>query len=100
MIQAARQRLGLDPPTKDLASSASFFQSWGDSGLSSSHSFMTVPGRGSKGRPSPEATSDSTRSRGSLTTNRPRDESVANILPPTLSAEPPKPVPFWSTFGR
>ena len=83
--------------TNARASCARGSHSSDDVGARASHSFITRPSRrGSKRSPSPEATSASTRWRGNLTTSRPC-ESMAKILPRTLSASDPKPLPDCST---
>lgn len=72
------------PLTKALASAARAFQrSAPASGARASHSFIARPCIGSNGEPSPDATSSSTRSFGSLTASSPR-KSVTKNFPPVL----------------
>src|SRR5262249_31553025 len=75
------------PATKPYASIASSIHD-GRAVISDSHCVIWRPWPGSKYSPSPEATSASTRAAGSFTTNRPCD-SIAKILPSTLSAREP-----------
>jgi hypothetical protein len=74
------------------ASLASAIQSMPSTGKTI-HSFMKLPGRGSKRLPVPLATSASTRSFGSFTTNSFFEDIMAKIVPLTLSAPEPKPFP-------
>ncbi len=79
------------PPTKSRASRARATHD-ASSPSSSTHSFIRRPWPGSNGRPFPSAVSSSTRARGSLATNRPRDEIIANSFPFTLSPDEPNPL--------
>src|SRR5207245_7832282 len=65
----------------------------GARGPTAIHSFMSLPWPGSKCSASPALTSSATRSRGSFTTNVPREDMNAKSLRFTFSPVEPKPVP-------